>query len=208
MHKGTHGQLRAQDPECGRERGPLCGSLCRNNEGKEALMAEPVSNKGKFIQRFPEEPQCLLVLKQKHHVPACGSPLTDAGGWRDPARGGGGGGRPGGRSCRGGAICRVPPHTLLFPAFRLRWVGTLTSRSVWSPALVLQRLSTKPWNHASRGTPILVGPLLQHPPWPPVVFRVKSCHAPTLGPVPRGPAAPQGCVWAPGPGLLGPCGLE
>lgn len=58
--KGTHGPLR----------GPSCGSLCRNNEGREAVRAGPVSNKGKCIQRFPEEPQCLLVLKQKHHVPA------------------------------------------------------------------------------------------------------------------------------------------
>lgn len=134
--KARTGRFGAQDPECRRERGPLCGSLCRNNEGKEALMAEPVSNKGKFIQRFPEEPQCLLVLKQKHHVPACGLPLTDAGGWRDPARGRGGGGSPGGRSCRGGAFCRVPPTHC---CFLLSVLGGLAH----SP---LNRSGLRPWS--------------------------------------------------------------
>ena len=42
-------------------------------------MAQPASNKGKFIQRLPEKPERLLVLKQKDHVPAC-LPLMDTGG--------------------------------------------------------------------------------------------------------------------------------
>ena len=61
--KACAGCFGAQDPECGREQGPSCGSLCGNNEGREAVLVEPVSNEGKCIQRFPEEPQCLLVLK-------------------------------------------------------------------------------------------------------------------------------------------------
>lgn len=78
-------------------------------------MAQPASNKGKFIQRLPEKPERLLVLKQKDHVPAC-LPLMDRGG---PPTQHPGSGLPGGqgRAGAGGAgQVRVkgtqvaPPH--------------------------------------------------------------------------------------------------
>lgn len=56
MRKGTYGPLRLR--------------LCRNNEEKEAVMGELLSNQGKFIRCLPMKLECWLVLKQKYRVPA------------------------------------------------------------------------------------------------------------------------------------------
>lgn len=88
-------------------------------------MAESVSNKGKFIQCFPEEPERLLVLKQKHYVPACGLPLTDTGGCRDStpeARAQG----DAAASPRGVAFSRASPCSFLHSP-SLAWISTATS---------------------------------------------------------------------------------
>lgn len=54
--KARTGRVGAQDLECGRERGPLCGSLCRNNEGKEAPMAGPCLIKGNLFSALQRSP--------------------------------------------------------------------------------------------------------------------------------------------------------
>ena len=81
------------------------------------------------------------------------------------------GGGPGGRSCPGGAFCRVPAPALLFPAFPLAGLafGLL--------APIPQRFSTKPWEshfqrhihpgQSSAPAPSVAPCGFQGPPWVP-----------------------------------------
>lgn len=88
-------------------------------------MAQPASNKGKFIQRLPEKPERLLVLKQKDHVPAC-LPLMDTGG---PPTQHPGSGLPGGqgRAGAGGAAqVRVGAPRSPLPILGASLVGSMT----------------------------------------------------------------------------------
>lgn len=191
--------------KAGGSSGPLCTSLCRNNEGKEAVMAESVSNKGKFIQCFPEEPERSLVLKQKHYVPACGLPLSDTGGCRDSTPEARARGDAAPRPVESPSPGQAPALSSVSPLL----LGFARPPHNRSPAPLTPTASPRSRrNNLSECTFISVTPPLQHPPQLPVLFTVKSCITPCPGSRPRRSCCLSGLrvgprAWAPGPLLPG-----